>query len=428
MKSFKFRIYPNQVQIEKFDIWLNECRFIYNDRLADRKNAYNRTGISVDYYQQSAELKYLDLNCYYDSAVKILVRLDKAFDNFFRRVKLGETPGYPRFKSYNRFKSVTIPNYGFKNLDDNKIQIGKSIGIMKMDKHREIQGKVKTIQIKKSGDDKWFIIFSCEISDVEKVEINKCVGIDLGLTTLATLSDGTEFENIRSEKKYEAKIAKEQKKLARKVRRSHNYNKQKIKLNKVYTKIRNTRDDYLHKVSRLLVDKYDLIVFEDLNIKNMIKDSYLAKSIHDVSWSKLVNFTTYKAEETGKIVELINPMNTTKQCSNCGNIKQMKLDQRQYICPKCGLNIGRDLNASINILMRSGQSFKLLEIKPIHFDASLICEGRSNKINIWRNILMEIQFIREMLISVEATENKIRKLLRERYPKESEDIIRRYSS
>jgi putative transposase len=386
IKTFKFRIYPNQEQVRILDIWLNECRFIYNDCLNDRTNAYERTGKSVTYNQQSSQLKYLDLNCYKTSAQKTLDLLDKAFQNFFRRVKQSKIPGYPRFKGENRFKSIYIPNNGFKNLDGNKIQIGKSIGIMKMDKHRNIIGKVKTIQIKKSGDNKWYIIFACEISVEKKVEINNAVGIDLGLTTLATLSDGTEFENIRAEKKYQAKIRKEQKRLVRKVSKSNNYNKQKIKLNKVYTKITNTRNDYLHKVSRLLVDKYDLIVFEDLNIKNMVDNNYLAKSIHDASWNKLVNYTTYKAEETGKIVKLVNPKFTTMECSNCGNIKQMKLDQRQYICPKCGLNIKRDLNAAINILMRLGQSFKLLEIKPMLFTISLINEGRSNEINIWKNI------------------------------------------
>ena len=391
MKTFKFRIYPDQEQIDKFDQWLAECRFIYNDCLADRRNAYQRTGKSVTYYQQSAELKYLDLTCYKFSAQKTLDQLDKSFQNFFRRVKLGEKPyGYPKFKGENRFKSIHIPNNGFKNLDGNKIKIGKSIGIIKMDKHRKIKGKVKTTQIKKSNDNKWFIIFSCEVSVKNKVEIINSVGIDLGLSTLATLSDGTEFENIRSEQKYKAKIRKEQKSLARKVKGSNNYKKQKLKLNKVYIKIKNIRNDHLHKVSRLVVNKYDLIVFEDLNIKNMIKTNYLSKAIYDVSWNKLVNFTTYKAEEAGKIVKLVDPRNTIKQCSNCGNIKQMKLDQRQYICPKCGLNIKRDLNAAINILMRLGQPFKLLEIKPILFEASLICEGRNNKINIWKNILMKI--------------------------------------
>jgi putative transposase len=335
MKTFKFRIYPNKEQIEKFEVWLNECRFIYNDRLLDKTNAYNRTGKSVSYYEQSAELKYLNLNCYKFSAQKTLDQLDKSFDNFFRRCRLNVKSGYPRFKSENRFKSIYISNNGFKNIDDNKIKIGKSIGIMKMDKHREIQGKVKTTQIKKSNEG-WYLIFSCEIPVKEKVEINKAIGIDLGLTTLATLSDGTEFENLRSESRYKTKIRKEQKSLTRKVRGSHNYNKQKLKLNKVYTKIKNTRNDYLHKVSRLIVNKYDLIVLEDLNIKNMIKDSYLSKSIHDVSWNKLVNFTTYKAEETGKMIKLINPDGTLMKrfyvtwCVRKSSIVEARDEQEAY--------------------------------------------------------------------------------------------------
>ena len=389
MKTFKFRIYPDQEQITTFEEWLNECRFIYNDCLADRTNAYNRTGRSITRFQQDKELKNRDLSCYHDSAADIINRLDKSFGNFFRRVKLGIKPaGYPRFKGENRFKSFKIPNNGCKILNDNEIKIGKSVGIIPINQYRDMEGKIKTTEIKKSGDNKWWIIFSCEVSIPvqEKVIIEKCVGIDLGLTTLITLSDGTEVENIRSEKKYEAKKKRGHKDLSRKKKRSNNYKKQQIKLNTVYTKIKNVRNDYLHKVGRLLVDKYDLIVFEDLNIENMIKDNYLSKAIYDVSWSKLVNITTYKAEEAGKIVKLVDPRNTTKQCSNCGNIKQIKLSERQYICPKCGLNIKRDLNVTINILMREGTLLnkKLLEIKPILFTASLIVEGRSDLIDKWR--------------------------------------------
>ena len=388
MKTFKFRIYPDKDQITTFEEWLNECRFIYNDCLADRTNAYNRTGRSITRFQQAGELKNRNLSCYHESAADIIHRLDKSFDNFFKRIKLGIKPsGYPRFKGENRFKSFNIPNNGCKILNDNEIKIGKSIGIIPINQHQEIKGKIKTTQIKKSGDNKWYIIFACEIfiPVQENVVIEKCVGIDLGLTTLITLSDGTEVENIRAEKKYEDKKKKAHKDLSRKQKKSNNYKKQQIKLNTVYTKIKNTRNDYLHKVGRLLVDKYDLIVFEDLNIEDMIKDNYLSKSIYDVSWNKLVNITTYKAEEAGKIVKLVNPFNTTKQCSNCGNIKQMELSERQYICPKCGLNIGRDLNAAINILMRQGTVLnkKLLEIKPLLFTVSLIVEGRSNLINQW---------------------------------------------
>jgi len=315
--------------------------------LEDRKNAYDRCGVGLSYTQQAGQLKYLDLGIYSQVAQDTLRRLDKAFQNFFRRVKNGDKKvGYPRFQGKNRYDSFTYPQSGF-NVKDGKLHLSK-IGVIRLFQHREIEGKIKTCTIKQDGN-QWYVCFSVELPDAEKKECNTSVGIDVGITTLATLSDGTEIENPKTLDKYDSKLRKEHRELSRKKKGSSNRNKQKIVLAGVYRKVRNARNDYLHKASRFLADTYDQIVFEDLQIKNMVKNHHLAKSIHDASWSTLITFTTYKAEEAGGNVELVNPRNTSKQCSVCGNIQAMPLSQRTYSCPICGNVKGRDHNAAINI-------------------------------------------------------------------------------
>jgi len=318
--------------------------------LADRKNAYDRCGIGLTYYQQAEQLKYLDLGIYSQVAQDVLRRLDKTFKAFFRRVKNGETPGYPRFKGYGRYDSFTYPQSGFKILEDGRLKLSK-IGVIRMFTHREIEGKIKTCTIKRDGD-RWYASFSVELPDPVPKAIMTSVGADVGITTLATLSDGTEIGNPKTLDKYDSKLRRAHRDLSRKKKGSNNRNKQKAVLSGIYRKVRNARKDYLHKASRMLVDTYDRIIFEDLQIKNMVKNHHLARSIHDASWGKLIEFTTYKAEEAGGVVELVNPRNTSKQCSVCGNIQSMPLSQRTYRCPDCGAVMNRDHNAATNIKNR----------------------------------------------------------------------------
>jgi len=349
-KTFKYRMYPTRKQNIILLYILSTCRHLYNEMLADRKNAYDRCGIGLTYYQQAEQLKYLDLGIYSQVAQDVLRRLDKAFKAFFRRVKNGETPGYPRFKGYGRYDSFTYPQSGFKILEDGRLKLSK-IGVIRMFMHREITGKIKTCAIRRDGD-QWYACFSVELSDPEPKEIMTSIGVDVGIATLAVLSDGTEIGNPKTLDKYDSKLRRAQRDLSRKKTRSHNWYEQKTKLANIHRTIRNIRNDYLHKASRFLVDTYDQIIFENLQIKNMVKNHHLARSIHDASWGKLIDFTTYKAEEAGGFVELVNPRNTSKQCSVCGNIQSMTLSQRTYRCPNCGAIMDRDHNAAINIKNR----------------------------------------------------------------------------
>ena len=353
-KTFTYRLYPTRKQNIILLHVLSMCRKLYNDSLHDRQVAYEDCHCGLSYYDQQDWLKFVDKQGIYGHILQnVLRRVDASFRNFFRRVKNGEANvGYPRFQGRNRYDSLTYPDpyrTGYK-IEGGKLHLSK-IGAIRIFQHREIEGSIKTCTIKRDGD-QWYASFSVELPDPEPKEIKTSVGVDVGIITLATLSDGTEIENPKTQDKYDSKLWKAHRDLSRKKKGSSNRNKQKIILAGVYRKVRNARKDYLHKASRILADTYDQIVFENLQVKNMVKNHHLARSIHDASWSMLINFTTYKVEYTGGTVELVNPRNTSKQCSVCGGIQPMPLSRRTYRCPDCGAVIGRDHNAAINIKNR----------------------------------------------------------------------------
>ncbi|OEU74069.1 MAG: hypothetical protein BA864_06930 [Desulfuromonadales bacterium C00003093] len=352
-KTFQYRIYPTRKQNIKLLHVLGVCRRLYNDSLHDRQAAYGDCHCGLSYYDQQNWLKYTDYQGVYGHILQnVLRRVDISFQNFFRRVKNGEKPGYPRFQGRHRYDSFTYPDpyrKGYR-IEDGKLHLSK-IGAIRIFLHREIEGDIKTCTIKRDGDH-WYATFSAEVPDPPPKASRTSVGVDVGITKLATLSDGTEIENPKILDKYDSKLRKAQKDLSRKKKGSNNRNKQRLNVVRIHRKIRNARKDYMHKTSRILADTYDIIVFEDLRIKNMVKNHHLARSIHDASWNMLINFTTYKAEEAGGSVELVNPRNTSKQCSVCGNIQPMPLSQRTYRCPDCGNVMDRDHNAAINIKNR----------------------------------------------------------------------------
>jgi len=364
-KAFKFRIYPTKGQESTLTEWLNTCRILYNLSLSERKEAYELDKSSINYYDQANALKEGKRGNGYLNAVhsqvlqEVLKRLDKAFQNFFRRVKRGEKPGYPRFKAEDRFNSFTFPQSGFK-IEAGKLVLSK-IGAIKLVQHREIpaEGIIKTCAIKRAVD-QWYVSFTIELPDVETempIGIKTAVGIDLGLTDMATLSTGEKIDNPKWLRGSEKKLAKEQRRLARKKRGSSNRKKQKAIVGMVHRKIRNQQNDFHHKISNGLVADYDLIVFEDLLVRNMVKNKYLAKSISDAGWNELVSFVSYKAEEAGKMVELVNPNGTSQLCSGCGAEVRKSLAVRTHRCPHCGLVMDRDENAAINILNRGLEKY-----------------------------------------------------------------------
>jgi putative transposase len=350
-------MYPNKQQTAMLDLTLETCRNLYNLALADRKNAWEQEGVSRSYYDQSAMLTNEKKNRYSWQTVfaqvlqNVLRRIDRTFNDFFRRTKLGEEPGYPRFKGIGRYRSFTYPQYpqsGFKFIGS-KLRLSK-IGSIRIFKHREIEGKIKTCTIEKDSLNNWYAILVSELEDVPKVDPVTSIGIDVGLKSLVTLSNGESVQYPKYYVQEQDKLANAQRSKERKKKGSKNRDKTKVKEAKIRKRITNLRDEFLHQVSRKLVDSYDIIVFENLNIQGMMKNHKLAKHIQDHAWGKLIRFTQCKAENAGKMVELVDARYTSQRCSSCGTIVPKDLSERVHDCPNCGLKLDRDHNAALNIL------------------------------------------------------------------------------
>jgi len=339
--------------------WLTTCRLLYNNALAARKDAWHTHQRSVSYYEQASHLKAAKKTNQFLKEVHSQVlqdalrRLDKTFTNFFRRIKKGEKPGYPRFKGKYRYDSFTYPQSGFAlDYHNKKLRLSK-IGGITIKLHRPIpaEGVIKTCTIKRDVDH-WYACFVVALPDSQR-EIQSAIGVDVGLTSLLTCNNGDTIDNPRWLRHSEKKLAKEQRKTARKQKGSRNRHKQNRKVARVHRKIRNQRKDFHHKISRKLVDSYDLIVYEQLTITNMVKNHHLAKSISDAGWGQLMCFTEYKAEEAGTLVEYVSAYHTTQRCSRCGKLVPKTLATRIHSCPYCGLVLARDHNSAITVLHRS---------------------------------------------------------------------------
>ena len=324
----------------------------------------------------------------------VLRRLDKTFGNFFERVKRkhqGERvkAGYPRFKPAWRYNSFTYPQSGFEILSNGHINLSK-IGRLRVFMHRKISGKVKTLTIKRDRVGDWFAIITAELPDPKpKGEIRTALSVDVGLKNLVTMSSGEHVRPPVYFKKSEKRLAHMQRELSAKKLGSKNRAKARVKLARVHRRIERQRTDFLHKLSRVLVDRTDLLVFEDIQIQNMVKNHHLSKSINDTSWNKLIQFSSYKASSAGKRVELIDPRGTTQRCSKCGNVLKKSLSDRIHRCPTCGLLLDRDLNSKFNLLEQIGRGtpkFTPVEMRPLLVRASRIKEAGSPRLQLGGNV------------------------------------------
>ena len=281
------------------------------------------------------------------------MRVDLAFKAFFRRVKAKENPGYPRFRGYDRYDSFTFPQSGFELIAD-RLKLSK-IGSVKVRKHRQIEGVIKILSIRRTNG-KWYACFSCEIVNPEPLpKIEAVVGIDVGLESFATFSTGEKIPNPRFFRTDEVNLAKAQRRLSKQEKGATKRKKAKKTIIRIHEKIANRRSDFAHQLSHRLIKENQVIVFEKLDIKEMMNNHTnvfghkLNKSISDVAWNQFMNFTTYKAECAGRTVVFVNPRNTSKMCSRCGQLVEKTLADRVHRC-SCGLVLDRDHNASINIL------------------------------------------------------------------------------
>ena len=352
LKCTKVRLYPTKSQESLLEDTLETCRGIYNSLLHSRKYEYEVNDKSLSLHDQiraitSYKPDFPELKTVHSQVLQnVAVRVDLAFQAFFQRVKKSDNPGFPRWKGEG-YDSFTYPQSGFA-VKDYSVILSK-IGEVKAIVHREVAGKIKTCTIQRQGQ-KWFACFAHEVENEILPSAGEQVGIDVGLTHFATLSDGSYIDNPRFFRKEEKALAKAQRKLAKQKKGSKARRKAKKIVRRVHERISNRRHNFVHQETWKLVNKYDLVAVEKLNIKNMQGNHCLAKSIADASWSMFRSVLTYKAENAGRRIIEINPAYTSQDCSGCGYRAKKTLKERWHFCPKCGLSLDRDVNAAVNIL------------------------------------------------------------------------------
>ncbi|OPZ87147.1 MAG: putative transposase [bacterium ADurb.Bin429] len=359
-KTFKYRLFPTAAQRTALLRALDACRWVYNTALEVRRDAWDINRETLTRFDTiklipgwKAEQPFLN-NAFSQSLQEACTRVDLAFQAFFRRVKAGEKPGYPRFKGRGWYDSFTYPQYGNGvKLDGNRLTLSK-IGAVKIKLHRPLEGTPKTVIIRRDSVGNWYACFSCEVDAAPLPPSPEVVGVDLGLKTFAMLSTGDSIPRQRWMKRDAADIARLQRKKEQFAKGSPERRKVLRALNRAYQRAANRRADFAHQESRKLVNRFGLIVFENLDIQDMQSNGnrVINRGIADVAWGQFVQFTTYKAESAGRAVLRVNPRGTTQECSGCGAVVPKDLSVRVHDCPYCGLKLDRDLNASLNILAR----------------------------------------------------------------------------
>ncbi len=359
LKTFCYRLYPSQPQTRLLERALETCRRWYNQCLAERRDAYQQRGETVGKFAQLAKVKELkaanpSANGIHSHVLQIVVTdLDKAFQAFFRRVKAGETPGFPRFKGRNRFSSFGFKEYGngFK-LDGRRLRLS-GIGRVAARWHRPLEGQIKTVRIIRRAN-KWYACFACEVNAIPLPKTGQDVGVDVGIASVITTSAGEKGENPRWYRIAQRTLRVVQRRVARRKQGGRNRRTAVLALQRQHERIANRRKDFLNKLAHHLITRYDRIALEDLRITTMVRNPHLAKSILDAGWGYLVHHLTRKAAEAGRVVLLVDPRNTSRTCSRCGHVfESLALSDRWVDCD-CGLSLDRDHNAAVNILNRAG--------------------------------------------------------------------------
>ncbi|GIW16804.1 MAG: transposase [Tepidiforma sp.] len=373
-KAYKYRLYPTKGQIRILNRMLEATRWVYNEALATRKRAWEERHESLGLYDTHSLLprwkaERPSLKIVHSQVLQnACVRVDLAFKAFFRRVKAGEEPGYPRFKGPGRYDSLTYPQYGNGVRLEGRHLILSKLGSIKVVLHRPIEGTIKTVTIRRASTGKWYACFSVEVEPSPQPVPDAAVGIDVGLESFATLSNGEKIANPRFFRREEKALAKAQRRLARAEKGTPERAKRRKVVARIHERIANRRRDFAHQHSRTLVNRFGIIAFEDLNVQGMLENRCLAKSIADAAWKQFVQYTMSKAAEAGRRVVLVDPRNTSQRCSRCGQLVQKDVSVRVHSCPVCGLVLDRDENAAINILRLGRQSLGANPWKPNPFE------------------------------------------------------------
>jgi putative transposase len=367
IKTFKYRIESSNKTLTTANEWLRLCCDLYNACLQQRVVAYKSNKKVIHCFQQQKELTQLKKEVIEYKSVgsqvlqDVIERLDKTFYMFLSKVGRSQyKSGYPRYKSYNRYNSFTLKNCGW-------VLTGKyldiyNLGRFKLRLSREIIGNIKTVTIIKSNIGKWYACFACDcVDEVKLSDINKEVGIDLGIKSFIVDSDCNIVENPKYLINAGRKIVIKHNVVNRRVKGSNRRIKSRIILSKLHEKVYNQRKDFIHKLSTFYIRNYDKIYVEDLNIIGMVKNRRLSQSISDSGWGKFIRYLEYKAEEAGRqVIKIPRFEPSSKTCSVCGSINDnLKLSDRQWLCENCGTLHDRDLNAAKNI-KRVGQTHQAL--------------------------------------------------------------------
>lgn len=361
-KCFKYQIKANQETYQKAENWLSLCRQLYNNCLQERILAYKERKENISQSFQKKKLPQLkklqpefkEINS--QTLQDVIERLDRAFQRFFRRVKLGQKPGFPRFKGKNRYDSFTLKQSGWKLDIQSKSLIIKNIGKFKIKLHRPIEGEIKTLIIRRTSTNKWFVSFSCDnVPPRILPKTGKIIAIDMGCQSFLTDSNGQKIPNPYFFKKSKTILEKRQQRLSRRTLGSKRREKAKLLVAKIHQKISNQRKDFHFKIANKLVKENDIIFIEKL--KSWKSYCSLNRSMRDASWFQFFKILSFKAVEAGKKVIEVPAQKTSQICSRCGAEVPKSLAVRVHKC-SCGLEIDRDWNSALNLL-RLGTSLQV---------------------------------------------------------------------
>jgi len=359
-KTFKYRLYPTPPQARLLVQVLDVCRHWYNMCIEDRKLAWELDQRSVTKGQQEKtgiryRATFPKAKAVFSQTMQVVCDdVDKAYQAFFRRVKAGETPGYPRFKGYYHFDSFGFKQYGSGiKIDGRRLKIF-GVGRVRVRWDRPVEGTIKTVRISRIAG-KWYACFSCELPDPLPLKPNgRQVGLDLNVENLLTDSAGQRRESPKYYRKAQRDLRLAQRAVQRKRTGSKNRRKAILRVQRLHEHIKNQRQDLLNKVAHDYTLAFDLIALEDLRITNLARNCHLSTSILDAGWGYLRNRLTVKAANAGRTLVLVDPAYTSKTCSCCGQVFQdLDLSTRWVTCDGCGLSLARDHNAAINILQRA---------------------------------------------------------------------------
>ena len=362
-RNYKFRLSPKNGTLTRLEQTRETCRYVYNQILEKRNDYYKKHKKTLSCFACNGLIKDMELKTPVHSQVlqNVSARVDLAYLGFFRRLKSGTSKcGFPRFRGFDRYDSFTFPQTGFR-IGKKKLWLSK-IGDIRINFHRKIEGQIKTLTIKREGND-WYAIFSCVVEvKVKKKKWKRACGMDMGCIDFVTCSDGNTIPNPHFLKQSQEKLSKTQEKYS-KLKKKPRDDKRKIrvkrKLVNLHCKVKNQRKDFLHKLSKKFVEEYSHICIENIKPSELMNDNWRSvnRSIIDSGWTAFRQMLHSKAVEAGCEVVDVDPHYTSQVCSGCGNMEKKELSERQHKCKICGLDIGRDLNAARNILRVGMDSF-----------------------------------------------------------------------